>query len=57
MTPLQWAAYVGRMDEFFELLLRGAGSLATASSNRSVTHHTVEGDCPEILSYLLENGY
>ena len=56
-TPLQWAAYVGRTDEFINLLLHGADPFAITPSGRNVVHHAVDSDANDILLYLFQNGY
>jgi ankyrin repeat protein len=56
-TPLQWAAYVGRTDEFINLLLHGANPFAITPSGRNIVHHAVHSDTDGILLYLFQNGY
>lgn len=56
-TPLQWAAYVGRTDEFIDLLLHGADPFAITPSGRNVVHHAVDSDADGILLYLVQNNY
>jgi ankyrin repeat protein len=56
-TPLQWAAFVDRKDEFNTLIENGADPFRITPSGRNVLHHAAESGTSDVLEYLLLNKY
>jgi ankyrin repeat protein len=56
-TPLQWAAFVDREDEFVQLLASGADPFKITPSKRNLLHQAAESGTYNVLAFLLRNNY
>lgn len=56
-TPLQWAAFVDRKDDFAILLQRGANAFRVTSSGRNVLHQAAESGSDDVVTFILSRGY
>jgi ankyrin repeat protein len=56
-TPLLWAAFIGRLTDFIQLVELGADLFAITPSGRNVASHATECCSHEILSWLCEHKY
>lgn len=56
-TPVQWAAFTGRVHELTTLLENGADAFAITSSGRNILHQAAESAIDEVLAYLLRHRY
>jgi ankyrin repeat protein len=55
--PLQWAAFVGRVDDFKLVLLNGADAFAITASGRSLIHQAAATGSVEVLEYIFANDF
>ncbi|KAH0537440.1 hypothetical protein FGG08_005748 [Glutinoglossum americanum] len=56
-TPLQWAAFVDRKNEFITLMKHGADPFKITPSGRNLLHQAAESGTTDVIEYLLSERY
>lgn len=56
-SPIHWAAFTGRYEQWRVLLDRGAYPYTITLSGRNLFHQAAEGKCADIIAHLIDNGY
>lgn len=56
-SPIHWAAFTGRFEQYKVLLDRGAYPYTVTLSGRNLFHQAAEGKSFDIIAHLIENCY
>lgn len=56
-SPIHWAAFTGRFEQYKVLLDRGAYPYTVTLSGRNLFHQAAEAKSFDIIAHLIQNGY